>query len=67
MVMSPQRARTVANWLIVSGVGAAAYLIVSRPPLRRAVWNLSRPYLALLPVYLTREISTAWMESGRPS
>jgi hypothetical protein len=65
--MSPERARTVANVLLFAGAAAAAYVILSRPRLRRAVWRLSRPYLSQVEAYLRREIGDAGMQSGRTS
>lgn len=65
--MSPTRARTIANGLLIAGAATAACCIVSRPRARRAIWNLSRAYLSMLPVLVRRQVGTAWMESGRRS
>lgn len=66
-MLSPDRARPIANALLIAGAATAAYLVLSRPDLRRLAWNLSRRYLAEVPGYLRRGIADAWMQSGQTS
>ena len=64
--MSPDRARVAAN--VVMGIAgiAAAYVVLTTPPLRRLALRLSRVWLgASVPVYLLKEVREAWAESGR--
>jgi uncharacterized membrane protein len=60
------RARTVANVLIASAGVAAAYVVLTTPPLRRLAFQAVRVWLgASVPVFLLQETHRAWMESGR--
>jgi hypothetical protein len=64
--MTGPQARTAANVILVSAGLAAAYLILTNPPLRRIVARSTRLWLgASLPVFLMREARQAWVESGR--
>jgi hypothetical protein len=64
--MTEGRARTAANVaLAVAGV-AAAYVVVTTPPLRRLATQALRVWLgASVPAYLLEQTRRAWMESGR--
>jgi hypothetical protein len=59
-------ARTVANVVLASAGVAAAYVIITTPPLRRLALGVVRVWLgASVPVYLARQVHEAWVESGR--
>jgi hypothetical protein len=63
-MMRRPAARTVANVVLATAGLAAAYVVVTTPPLRRLAFRASRMWLgASLPVYLLSEIRQAWMES----
>lgn len=63
--MTDANARTVANMVLVTAGAAAAYVIVTRPPLRRFAFHLFQFWLkASLPVLLVHEAREAWVESG---
>jgi hypothetical protein len=54
--------------MVVTAGVAAAYLLVTRPPLRRLAFSALRIWLgASLPVYLANEVRDAWIEAGRPA
>jgi hypothetical protein len=64
--MTEQTARTVANVIVASAGAVAAYMIVTTPPVRRAVFTGLRWWLrASLPLYLLAETRRAWVESAR--
>lgn len=64
--MTDATARTVANVALVSVGAAAAYVIVTTPPLRRLAIRAVTVWLgASLPAYLLNEARQAWVESGR--
>ena len=64
--MTTGTARTVANVLLASAGLAAAYVILTTPPLRRLAFRATRLWLgASVPVYLVREMRRAWVESAR--
>jgi hypothetical protein len=64
--MTEARARMVANMVIVSAGAAAAYVVLTTPPLRRLAWLGVRWWLgASLPLYVATQVSQAWVESGR--
>ena len=66
--MTDENARTVANVVLVSAGAAAAYVVLTKPPLRRFAFKMFRFWLgASLPVYLVHEAREAWVESGRRS
>jgi hypothetical protein len=45
---------------------AAAYVIVTRPPLRRLAFRMARLWLgASVPAYLVNQLRQAWLESRR--
>ncbi len=63
--MTKATARTVANVMVASAGLAAAYVVVTTPPLRRLAWRLTRLWLgASIPAYLATEVHRAWVESG---
>jgi hypothetical protein len=65
--MTDAEARTVANAVLVTAGAAAAYVVLTRPPLRRFVFRAVRLWLgASVPVYLVNEARQAWVDSGRP-
>jgi hypothetical protein len=59
-------AHTAAN-LVVAAMGvAAAYVVLTTPPLRRLAIRGVRVWLgASVPIYLARQVRQAWMESAR--
>jgi hypothetical protein len=64
--MTDAHARTVANVVLASAGAAAAYVVLTKPPLRRFAFQMFRVWLgASLPVYLVHEAREAWVESGR--
>jgi len=64
--MTERTARTVANVVLLSAGVAAAYVILTTPPLRRFAVRATRVWLgATVPVYLLKEIRRAWVESAR--
>jgi hypothetical protein len=66
--MTDANARTVANVILVSAGVAAAYLVITTPPLRRVALRAVKLWLgASVPVYLANEAREAWVESGRPA
>jgi hypothetical protein len=66
--MTEASARTAANVILISAGVAAAYLVVTRPPLRRLALQALRLWLgATVPVYLANQAREAWVESGRPA
>ena len=55
--------RIIAAALVVG----AAWVVARSPRLRRFVWRHARQAVSVwLPVYLAREVSTAWRTSARP-
>ena len=64
--MTRDRARLVANVMIASAGVAAAYVVLTRPPLRRLAFQAVRVWLgASVPVFLAEEARRAWVESAR--
>ena len=64
--MTRDHARTVANVMIASAGIAAAYVVLTKPPLRRLAMQALRVWLgATVPAYLVEEARRAWMESAR--
>jgi len=59
-------ARTVANVVLASAGVAAAYVVITTPPLRRLAMRAVRLWLgASVPIYLASQARQAWVESGR--
>ena len=66
--MTRESARTVANVVLASVGVAAAYVVVTTPPLRRLAFTGIRLWLgASIPVYLVAQVRRAWMESAQPA
>jgi hypothetical protein len=66
--MTREGARTVANVVLASAGVAAAYVVLTTPPLRRLALTGLRVWLgATVPVYLIGQVRRAWMESARPA
>ena len=64
--MTSANARTVANVLLATAGVAAAYVVITTPPLRRLAVRATRLWLgASVPVYLANQTRQAWVESGR--
>ena len=63
--MTSATARTVANIVVVSAGAAAAYVILTTPPLRRFALRATQAWLgASLPIFLVNEVRKAWAESS---
>lgn len=61
------RARTVANIVLGTAGVAAAYVVVTTPPLRRLAFRVGRYALAgRLPFVLLTTIGRAWRAAERP-
>jgi hypothetical protein len=61
-------ARTTANVVLAAAGLAAAYVVLTTPPLRRLAYHAVRLWLgASVPVYLLNQVHTAWIESGQPA
>ena len=66
--MTRESARTVANVVLASVGVAAAYVVLTTPPLRRLAFAGVRFWLgATIPAYLLGQVGQAWMESARPA
>jgi hypothetical protein len=64
--MTRESARTAANVVLASAGVAAAYVVLTTPPLRRLAFRGVRWWLgASIPVYLLGQLQRAWMESAR--
>jgi hypothetical protein len=64
--MTSAAARTVANVVLVSAGVAAAFVVVTTPPLRRLAMRGTRLWLgASVPGYLLHLTRRAWVESAR--
>ena len=63
--MTSATARTTANVVLASAAIAAAYVIVTTPPLRLLARCATERWLGMsLPDYLVKEMRRAWMESA---
>jgi hypothetical protein len=63
--MTEQNARTAANAVLVTAGVAAAYLVLTKPPLRRLAVKAVQLWLgASLPVFLVTEAREAWLKAG---
>ena len=63
--MTDANARTAANVVLMSVGVAAAYVIMTKPPLRRLAFRAVEFWLgASLPVFLVNQARAAWTESG---
>lgn len=64
--MTSTTARTMANVVLVSAGVAAAYVVITTPPLRRLAARGLRLWLgASVPVYLVNEVRKAWLQSAQ--
>jgi len=64
--MTRENARLAANAVLIAAAVAAAYVVLTKPPLRRLAARAVRVWLgAALPAYLIETTSRAWVESGR--
>jgi hypothetical protein len=64
--MTGATARTVANVVLISAGVAAAYVVVTTPPLRRLAVRSTQWWLgASVPGYLLYLTRRAWTESAR--
>ncbi|HEX6976285.1 MAG TPA: hypothetical protein VF147_17880 [Vicinamibacterales bacterium] len=64
--MTDDTARKVANTVMGLAAVGVAYVIVSRPPLRKLAWRLALTGLTVtLPAWLNQEVRQAWVDSGR--
>jgi len=64
--MTDSEARSVANVVLVAAGLAAAYVVITPPPLRRLAANGIRWWLgAGVPAYLTAQVVDAWVQSER--
>jgi hypothetical protein len=65
--MTAPQARTVANVVLATAGLAAAYVVITTPPLRRLAMRASRAWLgASLPVFIASQLRQAWVESKSP-
>ena len=66
--MTAATAKTVANVALATAGLAAAYVVITTPPLRRLAANGIRVWLgASVPVYLMSQVRQAWLQSARPA
>jgi hypothetical protein len=64
--MTDQNARMVANAVIASAGLAAAYVVLTTPPLRRLATRAVRIWLGTsVTAFLVETARRAWVESGR--
>ena len=64
--MTDANARMAANVVLVSAAAAAAYVVLTKPPLRRLAFQALRFWLgASVPIFLATQARDAWVESGR--
>jgi hypothetical protein len=64
--MTRENARAVANVVIASAGLAAAYVVLTTPPLRRLAIRAARIWLGTtVPAFLMETTRRAWVESGR--
>jgi len=64
--MTDANARTAANLVLASAGIAAAYVVLTKPPLRRLAFLAVEYWLgATVPVFLLAQAREAWAESGR--
>lgn len=63
--MEARRARTVANVAIALAGAAAAYAVLTKPPLRRLALAGLRTWLgASIPIFVMNQVREAWVQSG---
>jgi len=65
--VTQENARTVADVVIASAGVAAAYVVLTTPPLRRLAMQAARLWLGTtVPAFLVDTTRQAWFESRRP-
>jgi hypothetical protein len=65
--MTSANARAVGNVVLISAGVAAAYVVITTPPLRRLVVRGFQLWLgASIPAYVTSQVKEAWAQSARP-
>jgi hypothetical protein len=63
--VTSEASRRLSHALILSAGAAAAYVVITTPPLRRLALRAVRMWLgASIPVYLAREVRRSWVESA---
>ena len=63
--MTDTNARTAANVILASAGIAVAYVVLTKPPLRRLAVRAVELWLgASVPVFLLNQARQAWLESG---
>jgi uncharacterized membrane protein len=63
--MTREAARTTANVVLACAGVAAAYVVLTTPPLRKIAFAGARWWLgASIPVYVFNEVKRAWMQSA---
>jgi hypothetical protein len=64
--MTSESARTASNAILLTAGLAAAYVVLTTPPLRRLALIGVRLWLgSTVPVYLLTQVGRAWAEAGR--
>jgi hypothetical protein len=64
--VTQDRARIVANVVLGAAGLAAAYVVITTPPLRRLALGAARLWLgASVPAFLAAQVHQAWVESRR--
>ena len=64
--MTDANARTTANVVLIGAGVAAAYVILTKRPLRRLAFKAFEFWLgASVPIYMMNQAREAWIESGR--
>jgi len=64
--MTDEQARSAADLVLAAAGIAAAYVVLTRPRLRRLAFGAIRYWLgASVPVFLATQAGAAWVESGR--
>jgi len=64
--MTDDTARKVANTIMGVAAIGGAYLVLSRPALRRLAWTLALTALTgTVPAWFNQEVRRAWADSGR--
>ena len=62
--MREETARTVANVVLAAAAIGAAVVVFRTPQLRRVAFGLARTAITTgIPLWLTREVKQAWVES----
>lgn len=64
--MTRKQAETTANVVLFAAAGAAAYVILRNPRLRRLTWQIARQYAAgPLAIWGAELVRESWQDSGR--